>query len=51
MPSAKTDPDRKHALEAHRREWVFPSSGFDRLSHYFMSALPILIGRSARALA
>ena len=40
MPSAKTGPDRKHALEAPGESWVFPSSGFDRLSHYFMSALP-----------
>ena len=43
MPSAKTGPDRKHALEALRRKWVFPSSGFDRLSHYFMSVLPNLV--------
>jgi predicted small lipoprotein YifL len=49
MPSATTDPDRKHALEAQRREWVFPSSGIDRLSHYFMSALPNFVGRGARA--
>lgn len=49
MPSAKMGPDRKHALEAHRRYWVFPSPGFDRLSHYFMSALPNLF-RPALAL-
>ena len=49
MPSAKMDPDRKHALEAHRRKWVFPSSGFDRLSHYFMSALPNFIRPGAGA--
>jgi len=51
MPSAKTGPGRKHALEALRRKWVFLSSGIDRLSHYFMSALPNLVGRDAFALA
>ena len=30
MPSAKTGPDQKHALEALWRKWVFPFSGFDR---------------------
>ena len=40
MPSAKAGPDRKHALEALGQLWVFPSSGFDRMSHYFMFALP-----------
>jgi hypothetical protein len=49
MPSAKTGPDRKHALEAQRRMWVFLSSGFDRLSHYFMSALPNSVDRSVAA--
>jgi hypothetical protein len=49
MPSAKTGPDRQHALEALRRELVFLSSGFDRLSHYFMSALANLF-RPALAL-
>lgn len=49
MPSAKTGPDRKHALEAHRRKWVFLSSGFDRLSHYFMSALPNSFDRGVAA--
>lgn len=39
MPSAKTGPDRKLALEAHRRKWVFLSSGIDQLLHHFMSAL------------
>lgn len=39
MPSAKAGPDRKHALEALGHSWVFPPSGFDRLSHYFMFAL------------
>ena len=43
MASAKAGPDRQHALEALRRYWVFLSSGFDRLSHYFMSALPNVI--------
>lgn len=37
MPSAKTDPDQKHALEALWRKWVFPSSGIDRLLHYILS--------------
>ena len=46
MPSAKTGPDRKDALEAHGEMWVFLSSGFDRLSHYFMSALPNFVGRA-----
>jgi hypothetical protein len=45
MPSAKTGPDHKHALEARWREWVFPSSGIDRLLHYISSALPKLVGR------
>jgi len=39
MPSAKTGPDRKLALEAHRRKWVLLSSGIDRLLQHFMSAL------------
>jgi hypothetical protein len=30
-----------------RRDWGFLSSGFDRLLHYFMSALPNFVGRSA----
>jgi hypothetical protein len=42
-------PDREHALEALRRKWVFLSSGFDRLSHYFMSALPNFIRPDAGA--
>ena len=45
MPSAKTGPDQKHALEAPWRKWVFPSSGIDRLSHYILSALPKFVGR------
>jgi len=32
MPSAKMGPDEEHALEALWRHWVFPSSGFDRLT-------------------
>jgi hypothetical protein len=31
MPSARMDPDQKHALKAHWRKWVFPSFGIDRL--------------------
>jgi hypothetical protein len=49
MPSAKTGPDRKHALEAPRRKWVFLPSGIDRLLHYFMSALPNSVSRSVFA--
>ena len=44
MPSAKTGPDQKHALEAHWRKWVFLSFGIDRLVHYILSALPKLVG-------
>jgi hypothetical protein len=50
MPSAKTGPDRKHALEALGQLWVFPPSGVDRISHYFMSALPNLVGQSVPGL-
>lgn len=42
VPSAKTGPDQKHALEAHWRRWVFRLRGFDRFSHYMLSALPKL---------
>lgn len=31
MPSARTGPDHKHALEALWRKWVFLSFGIDRL--------------------
>jgi hypothetical protein len=44
MPSAKMGPNQLHALEARWREWVFPSSGIDRLSHYISSALPKFVG-------
>jgi hypothetical protein len=47
MPSAKTDPDQEHALEALWRKWVFPPSGIDRLSHYILSALPKFVGLGA----
>ena len=42
VPSAKTGPDHKHALEALWRRWVFRLRGFDRFSHYMLSALPKL---------
>lgn len=47
MPSAKMDPDQKHALEALWRKWVFPPSGIDRLLHYILSALPKFVGLGA----
>lgn len=47
MPSAKTDPDQKHALEALWRKWVLPPSGIDRLSHYILSALPKFVDLGA----
>ncbi len=51
MPSAKTGPDQKHALEALWRMWVFPSSGIDRLSHYILFALPKFVSLGTRASA
>lgn len=47
MPSAKLSPDQKHALEALWRMWVFPPSGFGRLSHYILSAFPKFVGFGA----
>ena len=44
MPSARTGPDQKHALEALWRKWVFLSFGIDRLDALVVIALPKLVG-------
>jgi hypothetical protein len=40
MPFAKLGPDRKHALEAQRRDVGFPGFGFDRLRITSCSPFP-----------
>jgi hypothetical protein len=44
MPSARTGPDQKHALEALWRKWVFPFFGSTGWLRYVRVALPKFVG-------